>query len=97
MKQYLITGYDFTDPEALNRRMKARPDHLAKGAEMRKSGNYLFGGAILSDESVMIGSVMVLQFETEEELDTWKLEEPYIIQGVWESVDIKPFKAAVVN
>jgi len=94
MKQYLITGYDFTDAGALDRRMVVRPHHLDKGAEMRKTGNYIFGGAILNDEGKMIGSVMVMQFETEEELEAWKQGEPYITQGIWESVDVKPFKVA---
>lgn len=94
MKQFLITGYDFTDAGALDRRMAVRPHHLDKGAEMRKTGNYIFGGAMLNDEGKMIGSVMVMQFETEEELEAWKQDEPYITQGIWESVDVKPFKVA---
>ncbi|MEP6612721.1 MAG: YciI family protein [Mucilaginibacter sp.] len=94
MKQFLITGYDFTDAGALDRRMAVRPHHLDKGAEMRKNGNYIFGGAILNDVGKMIGSVMVMQFETEEELEAWKQDEPYITQGIWESVDVKPFKVA---
>lgn len=94
MNQYLVTGYDFTDEGALERRMNVRPHHIDNGAEFKKSGNYLFGGAILSDEGKMIGSVMVMQFETEEELEAWKQGEPYITQGIWESVDVKPFKVA---
>ena len=37
---------------------------------------------------------MVMQFETEDELEAWKQDEPYITQGIWESVDVKPFKVA---
>lgn len=97
MKQYLITGYDFTDAEALARRMNVRPQHLDTAAELKKSGNYVFGGAILSDEGKMIGSVMVMQFETDDELETWKKNEPYITQGIWETVAVKPFKVATVG
>jgi uncharacterized protein YciI len=39
---------------------------------------------------------MIMQFEDEEQLDAWKQAEPYLTQGVWELVDIKPFKVAVV-
>ena len=35
----------------------------------------------------MIGSVMVMQFETEEELEPWKQNEPYITQKIWETVE----------
>jgi len=51
---------------------------------------------MLNDDGKMIGSVMVLQFETDEELEAWKKSEPYITQKVWETVDIKPFKVANV-
>ena len=44
----------------------------------------------------MIGSVMILQFETEEGLEAWKQSEIYITQKIWESVDVKPFKVAGV-
>jgi uncharacterized protein YciI len=97
MNQYLVTGYDYTDEGALERRMSVRQHHLDAANELKQSGNYVMGGAILSDEGKMIGSVMVLQFENEEELDAWKKGEPYITQKIWESVDIKPFKVASVG
>lgn len=94
MNQYLITAYDFTDTDALNRRMAIRPLHLDAARQLRETGNFVLGGAMLNDEGKMIGSVMVLQFETEEQLAAWKQDEPYITQKVWETVDIKPFKVA---
>jgi len=50
----------------------------------------------LNDEGNMIGSVMIVQFETEEELQAWQRREPYITQKVWETVDVKPFRVAAV-
>lgn len=97
MNQYLITGYDHTDEGALARRMNVRPHHLESNAELKKTGNFIFGGAILNEEGNMAGSVMVMAFNTEEELEVWKQNEPYITQGVWESYDIKPFKVATVG
>jgi uncharacterized protein YciI len=97
MNQYIVTGYDFTDAEALHRRMNVRPHHLDAAAGLKKTDNYVLGGAILNDEGKMIGSVMILQFETEEELEAWKQNEPYITRGIWESVDVKPFKVASVE
>jgi uncharacterized protein YciI len=94
MKQYLITGYDYIDEGALERRMGVRPHHLDGTVTLRENGNYILGGAILDDAGKMIGSVMVLQFESEEELDAWKKQEPYITQRIWETIDVKPFKVA---
>jgi uncharacterized protein YciI len=97
MNQYLVTGYDYTDEGALDRRMGVRPHHLDGAVALKASGNYILGGAILNDDGKMIGSVMVLQFETEEQLEAWKMSEPYITQKIWESVDVKPFKVANVS
>ncbi|MEO6524294.1 MAG: YciI family protein [Mucilaginibacter sp.] len=94
MKQYLITGHDYTDEGALDRRMAVRPLHLAGTVQLRANGNYILGGAILDDAGRMIGSMMVLQFETEQELEAWKQQEPYITQKIWETVEVKPFKVA---
>jgi uncharacterized protein YciI len=97
MDQYLITAYDYTDTGALQRRMDVRPHHLDAAKEMKENGNYVLGGAILNDEGHMIGSVMIVQFETEEELAAWQQNEPYITQKIWETVDVKPFRVATVQ
>jgi uncharacterized protein YciI len=94
MNQYLITGYDYTDEGALQRRLDVRQHHLDSSKELRDNNNYVMGGAILDDAGKMIGSVMVLQFETEEELEAWKQKEIYITAKIWETVDVKPFKVA---
>ena len=96
MNQYLITAYDYTDEGALNRRMNIRPHHLDGAKSLKEKGNYVLGGAMLNHEGKMIGSTMILQFETEEELHAWQQGEPYITQKIWETVDIKPFKVAAV-
>lgn len=96
MNQYIVTAYDYTDTEALQRRMNVRPHHLDGAKELKATGNFIIGGAILNDEGKMIGSTMILQFETEEELLAWQQSEPYITQKIWETVDVKPFKVAQV-
>ena len=96
MNQYLITGYDYTDDGALERRMNVRPHHLDGAKALKASGNFVLGGAMLNDDGKMIGSTLILQFENEEELEAWKQGEPYITQKVWETVDVKPFKVAQV-
>jgi uncharacterized protein YciI len=96
MNQYLVTAYDYAHEGALQHRMSVRPHHLDAARELKENGNYVLGGAILNDEGNMMGSVMILQFETEEELQAWQQGEPYITQKVWETVDIKPFKVANV-
>lgn len=96
MKQYLITGYDHTDEQALERRMNVREQHLNSARKLKDSGNYVIGGAILDPNGIMIGSMMVLQFETEEELNVWRENEIYITAKVWEHVKVRPFRVAEV-
>jgi uncharacterized protein YciI len=97
MNQYLVTAYDYTDTGAFDRRMGVRPHHLDGVKELKQNGNYVIGGAMLDDEGRMVGSTMIVQFETDEELQAWLKREPYITQKIWESYDIKPFKVAVVQ
>jgi len=96
MNQYLVTAYDYTDDGALKRHMDMRPHHFDGARELKANGNFVVGGAILDDDGKMVGSIMILQFEDEEQLEAWKQSEVYITQKVWESVDIKPFKVADV-
>ncbi|MBO0936569.1 hypothetical protein J2I47_08445 [Fibrella sp. HMF5335] len=94
--QYLVHAYDHTDADALSRRMAVRADHLAGAARLKAGGQFILGGALLSPDGQMIGSVMLLDFETEAQLRDWQANEPYIQRGVWDKIDIKPFREAVV-
>jgi uncharacterized protein len=94
MKQYVIIAYDGIDTEASERRNKTRPFHLA-GAKMLKEKNQLItGGAILNEKGQMTGSVMIVQFEQEKEFQEWYKNEPYIKEGVWQKIEVKPFRVA---
>ena len=70
--QYLVHAYDYTDPDALSRRMAVRADHLAGAARLKAGGQFILGGALLSPEGQMIGSMMLFDFETEEQLQAWQ-------------------------
>jgi uncharacterized protein YciI len=95
--QYLLVAFDRTDNEALERRMKARPAHLENVADLKKRGEFLLGGAILDDNGKMIGSMMVYEFPERTLLDKCLENEPYIINGVWEKIDIRPYRLAHIE
>ena len=96
MQQYIIYAWDGQDELALDRRMKARPAHFERAGRLKTDGNFILGGAMLNDEGKMIGSTMVVQFESKEQLQGWLDTEPYITGNVWEKIDIRPFKVADV-
>ena len=96
MLQYVIIARDGNDANALERRMNARPNHFKGARVLKDNNNLILGGAILDDNGKMAGSVMVVQFETEEAMKKWFDNEPYVTEGVWHSIELKPFKVAEV-
>nr|WP_262890686.1 YciI family protein [Rufibacter sediminis] len=92
----MITALDYTDDQALDRRMATRPAHLEMVKKLKASGNFILGGAMLSPEEKMKGSTMVMEFENEAAIQQWLDQEPYLLQKVWEKVDITLFKVATV-
>jgi hypothetical protein len=95
--QFLLTAYDGTDPEAPERRLKVRGEHLDKIAVMKKTGEFIFGGAILNGAGNMIGSMIVYEFPDRQSLDERLKEEPYITAEVWEKIEIQPFRLPVIK
>ena len=94
--QYVIHAYDHTDANALDRRMAVRPAHLNYVRQLKADGQFIVGGALLDSEGRMIGSMLMLHLETDEQLTDYLNTDPYIVQGVWDKVDVKPFRQAEV-
>ena len=88
--QFLLIAHDGTDEGAPERRQRARAAHLALGDEMVATGRMLFGTAILDDHDVMIGSMLVLDFGSRDQLDAWLQVEPYVVGEVWRTVEVRP-------
>ncbi|GAB3640894.1 YciI family protein [Spirosoma arcticum] len=93
---YVIHAYDHTDADALDRRMAVRPAHLDYVRQLKADGQFIVGGALLDSEGRMIGSMLMLDLETDEQLADYLNTDPYIVQGVWDKVDVKPFRRAEV-
>ena len=94
--QFLLLAYDGTDPDALQRRLNVREDHLGKIEHLKKAGEFLFGGAILDESGKMIGSMIVYEFPDRQKLDERLKNEPYITAGVWKKIEIQPFRRAKI-
>jgi uncharacterized protein YciI len=89
--QFIVIAYDGTDKDAMARRTAAREAHLRFGKELVDSGKWLFGAAILDDAGRMIGSMIVCEFPSREEMEgQWLSKEPYITGKVWRKIDIRP-------
>ena len=95
--QFLLIAFDGTDPGALERRMNVRPGHLENVSVMKRAGEFLLGGAILDDDGIMIGSMIVYEFPDRATLDMRLREEPYIINNIWQKIEIRPYRLAKIE
>jgi uncharacterized protein len=93
--QFVIIARDGTDAEAVSRRSEVRPAHLEGIHPLVDEGHVPLGGAILNAQGQMVGSVMVVDFPTRQDLDTWLSSDPYVVAGVWKEIEVHPFRAAV--
>ncbi|KAJ3369618.1 hypothetical protein GGF31_005135 [Allomyces arbusculus] len=96
---FLVTLPDYTDKDALARRMAARPKHLAHAAELQQQGIVMAGGAILdkpSEDGKMQGSVMLYNAESLDHVHELLKTDPYVLGRVWDydNATITPVRIA---
>ncbi len=93
---YFIHAKD--KPGSLEKRLAARPDHLARLQELQDQGRLLVAGPwpALAREAPgpagCSGSMVVLSFDSLEEAKAWAEADPYMAAGVYEQVDVYPYK-----
>ncbi len=93
--QFIVMGYDGTDEDALNRRMSARKDHLDMAQKLYAAGRWLYAAALLDDDGKMVGSMIVCDFESREDLESqWLKNEAYITGKVWVKVEVQRAQVA---
>ncbi|BBN83318.1 hypothetical protein PA25_33030 [Pseudoalteromonas sp. A25] len=95
--QYIITAHDYKDDEAINRRLAVRDAHFVGIKTLIEKGHFLSGGAMLDETGKMIGSSVHVEFSTRQELDNWLSDDPYVVNKVWESIDIKEARLVPVE
>ena len=93
--QFLVVAKDGTDEDALERRQKTRPTHLDSIAPLVEKGSVLVGGAMLDDAGDMVGSMLLVEFPDREGVDAWLSDDPYVTDGVWQDIEVHPFRTAV--
>ena len=85
---------DPKDAEAQRRRAELRPAHLERASSFRERGHLLVGGAILDDAGNPAGSAVIARFASRAELDAWLADDPWKRGGVWDAVEVIPFRVA---
>ncbi len=93
---YMISSQDVDN--SLEKRLAARPEHLARLQQLADEGRLLIAGphpAIDNEnpgEAGFTGSLVVAGFASLIEAQAWADVDPYITAGVYEKVIVKPFK-----
>ncbi|MDI5935870.1 YciI family protein [Halomonas kalidii] len=93
---YAIISEDVKN--SLERRLAARPDHLARLEKLRDEGRLVLAGphpAIDSEdpgEAGFSGSLVVAEFDSLPDAQAWADADPYMIAGAYARVTVKPFK-----
>jgi len=93
---YLIYSEDVKN--SLEKRLSVRELHLARLSALQNEGRLLVAGpcpAIDSNdpgEAGFTGSLIIAEFNSLEQAQTWADADPYISAGVYEKVIVKPYK-----
>lgn len=93
---YAIMAED--TPNSLEKRLAARPEHLARLQELQSQGRLLLAGPFPAIDSIdpgpagFSGSLIVAEFANIEEAKAWADNDPFVHAGVYQEVNVKPFR-----
>jgi len=86
---FVIIGHD--GPNGAKLRPTVRPAHLENLQPLVSAGKVVVGGPFIDGS----GSLIVADFEHEAAAKAFADSDPYVTQGVFERVEIKPFRQVV--
>ena len=93
---YLIYSEDVEN--SLPLRLSVREQHLARLSSLQDQGRLLVAGpcpAIDTEnpgDSGFTGSLIIAEFDSLTDAQTWANDDPYIAVGVYKKVTVKPYK-----
>ena len=93
---YCILGED--TPNSLDKRLAARPAHLARLKSLQEDGRLLLAGPFPAIDSQdpgpagFSGSLIIAEFSSIIDAKAWADADPYVAAGVYSNVSVKPFK-----
>ena len=91
--QFIIKAYD--GEGMLDKRMEVRPRHLEGMAKL--GPQVICAGGLLDDERKMKGSALVMEFPDRAALDEYLSNEPYVVEGVWQRIEVETMNVVLVN
>lgn len=96
MMWYAIMAEDADD--SLDKRMAARPAHLARLQALQDQGRLLLAGPFPAIDSPdpgpagYSGSLIIAEFDSLQAAQDWAEADPFVTAGVYARVTVKPFR-----
>jgi len=93
---YAIIGQDA--PDSLDKRLAARPAHLARLQELQDEGRLLLAGPFPAVDALdpgaagFTGSLVVAEFASLQAAREWAGNDPYATSGVFRQISVQPFR-----
>jgi uncharacterized protein YciI len=93
---YMIMAEDVEN--SLEKRLAARPAHLARLTALQNQGRLLLAGPFPAIDSVdpgpagFTGSLIVAEFADLDGAKTWAEADPFVSAGVYANITVKPFR-----
>jgi uncharacterized protein YciI len=85
-------------PNSLEKRLAARPAHLARLQALQDAGRLLVAGPFPAIDSVdpgpagFTGSLIIAEFADLAQATAWVNADPFVSAGVYAQVTVKPFR-----
>ncbi len=85
-------------PDSLEKRLAARPAHLERLRALQDAGRLVLAGPFPAVDSPdpgpagFSGSLIVAEFTSLAEAETWAQADPYVTAGVYAHVTVRPFR-----
>lgn len=93
---YAIIGQDV--PNSLEKRIAARPSHIARLQELQSQGRLLLAGPFPAVDAMepgaagFSGSLIVAEFASLDSAQDWANADPYVAAGIYAQVRVQPFR-----
>lgn len=96
MPFFVVTCTDNDD--VLEKRLEIRPEHIKRLEKLNNEGRLITAGALPKDPNNIkrgfYGSILIVEFNSREDLDKWLKDEPFLREKVYSNIDVKIFNKA---
>jgi len=93
MPLFAVIAHDV--PNSIEKRLAVRPRHVARLEKLHAEGRIIVAGPLPTSHDTpptgFSGSLFVLDFPDRASMDAWFAEEPFVLEGIYASIEVKPF------